>query len=320
MTTIQKAVIGAALATAVGTGLYEAHRASDLEEQMQALRQQPAPAAAADQSDQLRQQLDDANRQLAELRSQNDMLRRDLADLPRLRSEVERLRNSNSQSDNDPTALAAKSWLARVNQLKQRLEQMPKSRIPEFQYLTEQDWLNAAKGDLKTEEDYRKALGGLRGAAESAFISSELKPALDQFAQANNGRFPTDLSQLQPYFNPPVDDSILQRWEIAPASAVPSVGAGPMVITQAAAVDSDYDVRYAVGADGWGGMNPSGTNVPPRWNAWTNPQSLLVPAVQAYMNANNGQQPSDPSQLTPYLTTPEQQAALQSLLKPSPPK
>jgi len=318
MTTLQKALIGAVLATAVGTGLYEAHRASDLREQMQALRQQPDPAAG--QNDLLRRQLDEANRQLAELRAQNEMLRRDLADVPRLRGEIQRLRGNTSQSDNDPTALAEKSWLDRVGKLKERLQQTPGAKIPEFQYLTEKDWLNAAMPDLNSDKDYRRALAGLRAAAEDTFASSELRPALSQFAQANNGQFPTALSQLQPYFDPPVDESILQRWEVAPKSVIPGVGMGETVITQVGPVDGDYDTRYCIGPNGSGSASASNSDVPQESNIWSNPRSLLMPAVQAYMNANNGQQPSDLSQLAPYATTPDQQKALQTLLTSPHPK
>jgi RNA polymerase sigma factor (sigma-70 family) len=305
MTTLQKAFIGAALATAVGTGLYEAHRASDLQEQMQSLRQPPAPAAG--QSDQLRQQLAEANRQLTELKAQNEILRRNAAELPRLRGELGRLRDNATASGNDPASLAAKSWLDRTAQLKARLEQTPGAKIPEFQFLTEEDFLNAAKNDLNTDNDYRRAMSGLRNAAETALINSELKPALSQYAQANNGQFPTDLAQLQQYFNPPVDNSILQRWEIAPQSTVPGVGVGNMVVTQIAPVDEDNDNRYAVGLNGWG---TSGTQ---DWNSATSPQTVLKSVVQAYMDANNGPEPTDPSQLAPYATTPEQQAALQKI-------
>jgi RNA polymerase sigma factor (sigma-70 family) len=313
MTTLQKALIGAALAAAVGTGLYEAQRASALQEQMQTLQRQLAPAAG--QNDALRQQLDEASRQLAALQAQNEKLRRDAADVARLRGEVMRLRENTPSSNNDPTAAAAKSWLARLSQLKERLQQTPGAKIPEFQFLTEQDWLNAAKGDLNTDEDYRRALSSLRGAAESAFISTELKPAVDQYAQANNGQFPTDLSQLQPYFNPPVDDSVLQRWEVAPKAAVPSIGVGDALITQIAAVDADYDSRYAIGPHGWG---TAGSYA---WDTTSsNPEEVLTPALKAYVAANNGLEPTDPSQLAPYVTTPEQQAALQKVIKQRGPK
>jgi hypothetical protein len=42
-----------------------------------------------------------------------------------------------------------------------------------------------------------------------------------------------------------------------------------------------------------------------------------MPAFKAYAAANNGVQPADLSQLSPYLTTPEEQAALQLAIKRS---
>jgi RNA polymerase sigma factor (sigma-70 family) len=304
MTTVQKALIGAALAAAVGTGLYEARRASALQEQVQTLQRQSTSTAG--QNDPLRRQLEEANRQVAALQEQNERLRQDTADVARLRAEVERLRENMPASNGDATALAAKSWLARVNQLKARVQQTPGAKIPEFQFLTDQDWLNAAKGDLNTDEDYLRALSQLRDIAEGAFIKTALKPALNLYAQANNGQFPTDISQLQPYFNPPVDNSILQRWEVAPESTVPSLGEGPTMITQIAAVNPDYDSRYAVGLIGWGTTGPESWDAP-----GTGPGAVLSPAYKAYAAANNGLWPADPSQLAPYITTPEQQAALQ---------
>ena len=47
-------------------------------------------------------------------------------------------------------------------------------------------------------------------------------------------------------------------------------------------------------------------------------QLTITPALTAYKAANNGQYPTNPSDLLPYLTTPEQQAALQKLEKEYP--
>lgn len=303
MTTLQKAVIGATLAAAMGTGLYEARRAAALQEQVQTLKQSPPVV----------KQNDEAPAELAALRAENEKLRREAADVVRLRGEVVRLRD-NAPHSGDSTSLAAKSWLARVNQLKDKLQQTPQARIPEFKYLTEQDWLAAAQGDLNTDEDYRKAFSGLRNAAESAFMSTALNPAVRQYEQANNGQFPTEIFQLQPYFDPPADDSILQRWQVAPASTVPSVGVGSTIITQVAAVDADYDSRYAIGPNGFGSSGSQD------WDPASNPGYILKPVMQAYAAANNGLEPTDPSQLVPYATTPDQQAALQKVLGQRGPK
>ena len=146
------------------------------------------------------------------------------------------------------------AWHARVEQLRQRLEQNPQAGIPELKFLTEYDWLEAAKDDLKTDADYRRALNHLRVAGETHFVDSQLQPALKIYVEANHGKFPADLAQLQPFFQPPVDGAILQRYEIVPHEKVPDAHwGGDWVVTQKSPVDRDYDRRLVVGAEGgWG--------------------------------------------------------------------
>lgn len=48
--------------------------------------------------------------------------------------------------------------------------------------------------------------------------------------------------QLQPYFESPLDNIVLQRWKVAPADEVPNVRLGDdWVVTQKSPVDEDYD-------------------------------------------------------------------------------
>src|SRR5687768_3122987 len=68
MTVTQKVLVAATLFAAVGTGIYEAHEASTLRSQVQTLRQQ---APSAEQIQQLTNDRDDANGQLAALRDEN---------------------------------------------------------------------------------------------------------------------------------------------------------------------------------------------------------------------------------------------------------
>ena len=92
----------------------------------------------------------------------------------------------------------------------------------------------------------------LRGAAINKF-ASVLQPALNKFVQVNNGQFPNDLTQLQSYLNAPVDNAILQRYEIAPAETVPFVKmGGERIITQKSPVDAEYDSRWVIGPKGFG--------------------------------------------------------------------
>jgi RNA polymerase sigma factor (sigma-70 family) len=311
MTTLQKTFIAATLTAAIGTGIYEAHQAAQLREQNQILQQQQAPLA--EQIRQLSQALTDATNQNAALLAENDQLKSNSNEdeLLKLRGEVTRLKQASDDSSNDPREALMKSWLAREDQLKQSVQQNPNKTIPEFQLLSEQQWLDAAMNDkFDTDTNVQRNLADLRHLAENNFASL-VQPAISKYMKANNGQFPTDLSQLQQYFSSPVDDAILQRWEIAPASVNPSVGVGDTIITEKAAVDESLDQRWAIGAHGYGSGN------------WESPDigaalAIIKPVMKAYAAANNGSEPSDPSQVLPYLTTPEQQAAYQTLMKKFP--
>lgn len=217
-----------------------------------------------------------------------------------MRGEITRLQNE----ANDPTDQLVMALAAKVNKLKQRLEQTPDARIPELQFLTDQDWINAANGRLDNDADYRRALSTLRKAGEGK-VATLLKKALTGYMQSSNGQLPTDLAQLQPYFDSPLDDAILQRWEIAPANIIQSLRmGGDVVITQKAPVDEVFDTRFGIGPHGFGQTEflPDETFV------------TLHPVYDAYRAAHNGQWQTDMSQLVPYVKTPEQQAALQKLI------
>jgi hypothetical protein len=154
MTTMQKTLVATALAAAVGTGLYEALEISHLRSRVESFQQQQK--ALKDQLDQARQERDASATSLTAAQQQNETLRREIADLPKLRNEKARLREDSRESarlkagipapDIDPAIEASlRTWARRTAQLKQRLEQMPDKKIPELQLLTEQNWFDAVK-------------------------------------------------------------------------------------------------------------------------------------------------------------------------------
>lgn len=222
-----------------------------------------------------------------------------LNELLKLRGEVTVLQNA----ANDPTAIAAKAWLLKVNKLKQRMEDTPGAKIPELQFLTEQDWLDVASKKLDTDADYRRALASLRDAAKKKF-GEMYQQALQRYSKAGNGQTPSDLAQLQPYFDSPVDDSILQRWQIESAKQFglpPNTGMGDWVLTEKTAVDEVFDTRFTFGANGVATVPFLDLSI----------GQTLSPVYKAFEEANNGQDPTTLSQLLPFATTPEQQTALQ---------
>ena len=291
MTTLQKAIVATTVAVLAGSGIYEAHQATQLRAQNQALQEQQ------EQTHRQQEQMTAQNRRLQQASDQLS------AGAARLRADSQALQQVKAEDEaaaNDPSQKAMLSWLDRVERLKQLLEQTPGAKIPEMQWLTEQDWLSAAHGKLETDDDYHRAFSNLRGIAANKF-SFKAFPALQKYQKANNGKFPTDLSQLQPYFDSPIDPSILQGWQIVPAVDVPSLKfGGDWIITQKTAVDEELDTRVGIGANGYGS---AGSGFDPAINT-------LEQVVKAFAVANPGRSPADISEMLPYATTPEQQAAL----------
>ena len=312
MTTLQKTIIGLTLTAAVGTGIYEAHQASQLLDQVQTLQQQQAPLA--EQIRRLRQECDDATNQLAAFLAQNAQLKSNSNEdeLLKLRAEVTRLQSDSRElaqlkSKGNSIEFVAKSWLARAELLKQRLEQTPNARIPEFQFLTDGDWLRATEENpLLTDEDYRKAFSQLRGYGERLFLM-EAQGALQKYLEVSKGQFPGSISDLQPYFKSPVGESILEHYEILPAgdNLHPGADWSDAIITVKSATDEDLDVRWSISQRGMG------------TSSFKNSAYLdaLVPAINAFIAANNGKLPNNPNQIASYATTPEQQAALQTAIE-----
>ena len=261
MTTLQKTVITAALAAAVGTGVFEAHQAVQLRGQNQTLQQQQAPLD--EQIQKLQRERDDATNRLAGLQAENEQLKPNETELLRLRGEVGVLRRQTAETTTrSPLATAIEvgrsnesvtNLPAKIERLKFALERMPYLKIPELQFVTEQDWSNAASSsdELKTDENYRWAFTELRRFVEDHFGGMTMR-ALEKYMQANNGQFPTELSQLQPYYKSPMDEEILRRYEIVPSKTLPdSHMDDDWVITTKAPVDRS-DSREVIDSRGYG--------------------------------------------------------------------
>jgi RNA polymerase sigma factor (sigma-70 family) len=309
MTTLQKTLIATTIAVAVGAGLYERSQASRLRTTVETLQQQQAPIA--EQIAQLTRARDDANALLAAVRDENARLRENASDLPRLRAKLAQLENDSrdfsklkSTIADDKTLTSVVSWKQRVDQLRARLDQTPESRIPELQLVTEEDWLNAARGKLETDIDYRKALSTLRGAAENK-VALMLQNALKSYLKQNGDAVPTELSQLKPFLPPNTDDALFQRWEIAPASTIKSLGlGGDTIITERSAVDDVFDLRHGIGPFGMGTTDFLSSET----------REIISPLWKAFTADHSGHEPDEVAQLMPYASTPEQQAAVQKMV------
>jgi len=315
MTTLQKTLVAATVVVLTSAGIYEARQAAQLHDQVQTLQQRQAPMAQ--ETRQLQNSFANATNQLASLLAENALLKSNSnqAELLRLRGEVTRLREANARTaEADSTTSLMKSWLAREERLKQIVDQYPDKRTPDMQLLSEQDWLNQAKdANFDTDKSIQRTLANLRNAAGNKFaqIASE---AVTKYMTANHNQFPTDLAQLQPYFNTPVSDAILSRWEIVPQSAYPNQGmGGDWVIAVKAPVDRELDSSIVIGAGNYGSSDYRSVDM----------QKAIVsltPALKAYAADHAGAQPGIPAGIRPYLTTPEQQAAFDYVMQHSSPK
>lgn len=308
MTALQKTLVTSAIVVAVSAGIFEGSRAARLQTAVESLKRERAPLAG--QVAQLSKSRDDASNLLAMAREENDRLRLEVADLPKLRGRIAKLEDDSRQLDRlkntlaeDKTLNSVVSWKQRVEQLKAKLEQTPEAQIPELQLVTEDDWLNAARGKLESDIDYRKALSALRNAGEKKVVTM-LQKLLKNYLKQNDNTFPADLSQLQFYFDSKIDDALLRRWEIAPASTIKSLGlGGNFLITERSAVDDVFDLRYAVG--------PSGLGTTDFLSSET--RDIVGPMWMAFAKEHNGREAEDIAQLMPYATTPEQRNALQKM-------
>ncbi len=203
---------------------------------------------------------------------------------------------------------SAKALAARAIQLKQRLEQMTDKRIPEFQFLAEEDWLDAVKnGDLDTDADYRKAFSELRSIAKRDF-GNILRPALERYTQSHDGQLPNDLSELSPLMQPPVADSILQRYSLLLTGNPPDLTRETLLVMETAPpVDEEYDTFYL--------FRLAGQRV-----TTLNPNIKdMLDAAKEYARANSGQFPNETAQLAPHLKEPVDEAMLRALLNAFPP-
>ena len=263
MTTLQKALLGVTAVAAVGTGIYERHRASTWEARARTLEAQQTVTAS--QLEELQRQRNEAVNAQTAIQQENQRLAQAAADVPKLRADLARAGarqqpNAAELDPNDPMMQHFLEAKAIANKIAQYLKEMPEKSIPEVQFMDDKDWLNATKSaKFDTEQDIRKTLSEVRSIAKN---NVPMGRSLYAFIQANNGQLPTDMSQLKPYIVRPVTDSsfyqwrgaqspeddalvdsILARYELLHSGNVSDYPPGTWFIAEKAPVDKEYDTR-----------------------------------------------------------------------------
>ena len=233
MTTLEKAMLGAALALALGGAVFEATRLRASTTALTNLRQQNESIAA---------QIDAAQRQreVAQRHTAETLLRLAAHNLPP-----------------EPVAAPAveaelTAWLKRAARLRQLREQRTELSVPEFQFLQENDWFQAAReGRLDSEADIREKFAQLRWDAEYAFVTP-LQRALGAYLFAHDGVLPNRVGELVSYFDPLIDPAVLARYEMmvtGKLSELPSPRG--KIIAQKSPRDPERDSVWQIGLGGW---------------------------------------------------------------------
>lgn len=185
--------------------------------------------------------------------------------------------------------------LERVIRLKSYYAQHPELRIPEMRLLTDEDWMRWTKdADLDTELGNRNALFMLRQTAQQNSGQIVIK-ALKAFMAANSGELPADMARLVPYLQRPEDAEYVALYQRNDdAHPVPNNAATPepvWVFKENPQVDPWFHYALYVGQNGELGM----TTV-------NSPAGVVEEAAAKYLKVS-GTQPTDASQLIPYLKT-----------------
>ncbi len=307
MTTLQKTLVTATVAVLAGTGLYETRQSARLREQNQTLQQ--SQAALAKQMQELQSTFTDTSNRLADLVAENSRLKSnpERSEILKLRGEVNRLKNET----NDESALTAKFLREKIAKLKTRLLQDPNAAIPEMQFLEDQDWQKVASKRLESEADFRRALAELRTAAEEKY-AKKYQVALRQYLAANEKQFPTNLMQLKPFFEPAIDEAILQRWKLVPSEgeASPGFSGGDWVLALDKPVDETFDASFTVGLHGIGTSD----------TFFYNKKAYVALGLmqREYYKANPAttsppEHAPTASELSPFADTPEKQLLIQQM-------
>jgi RNA polymerase sigma factor (sigma-70 family) len=245
MTALQKTVVAATIAVLAGVGIYEARQASRLREQVQTLQRQQAPLT--EEVQRLKIELNETASQLAQVHKSNEQLNQNTADLLRLRAKVAQLRAATNSlaslsTTNNPMVAEVEFWLSRVEMIKQRLNSLPDMQIPEFQFLTERDWMRVSQymdTETNLDEVVRIAREYTKQSCGRAFHEATQRCLVE-----NDQKFPPDIQSLQPYLPRLSDPLVLQNYQITWAQrkteTTPNGGEREVYTPSPAAADGEW--------------------------------------------------------------------------------
>ncbi len=224
-----------------------------------------------------RAELSALNARRTALAEQLEKIRRQTADdaaaLSALEEQSNRARTENADSSDSRTASETHAWLAKLATVRRLFAEHPERGIPELQLLELRDWLGVVKGlSFDTDEQTRKSLAAVRDAAKRQF-TMQLSFALRKYLNARDGELPPNLFALAPYFSPPMNTTILDRYTMVRTGRLDSnVSSTDPVVLEKSPVDEAFDHRHGVNVgrmadgSGWGVVQGSFGGIGPA--AW----------------------------------------------------
>lgn len=190
----------------------------------------------------------------------------------------------------------------KVYRLKHWIEATAGEDLPEFRFANDSDWFQAVGGNtLQDERDLRRAATSVKERAQFNFLDI-VESALRGYAQVADGQLPKTMAELAPFFVCPIDDGMLNRYEIV-ATGSREAANGQAVIQE----------RVAAGqATRFISVNRMGARIAatsPRAGAAENRTAAemaeVSEALMKFQREHQGLMPKDAEELRPYVTHPE---------------
>jgi hypothetical protein len=184
-------------------------------------------------------------------------------------------------------------WFDKIEKIKDFVKKNPKYAIPEFKYLTNQQWLAATGGQMETEADYRMTAAKLR---QSAIINTAdvFLRAFSDFSKAHGGKRPQNYEDVQQYLPADFDYSRytgIPHGKDPPGGTPSSENFGYWIIKDAGPVDPIWDSGLWINSKGALRLDQVD---------WI-PGRAVSDAIKRYKNENGGNAPTSSGQIADYI-------------------
>jgi RNA polymerase sigma factor (sigma-70 family) len=200
-----------------------------------------------------------------------------------------------------PLVNAAATLVEQVDDLKQQLAARPDQQIPELKLVPDSGWIAAATAANERGVDPLQIFHQLRNYGK-ARLALMLPAALASYAAANAGQLPSDILQLLPFVEPPIDAAMLQRYQVIRSGRLEDMPLGLPVIGEIASVPGAYDSVMRVSKNG-----SSVSNVPDAASG------DVERAADAFAREHQGQAPAEAAEVRGYLKLPIDDATLRRI-------